>query len=752
VPACPPPRSPRPAPPGRRRRGDPARAAALALLALAGSPLAARGDGLTLRYTPAFTLVDSESTLADGTSTDSRLETLAQRLTLGLDRRLTPTISAGASGLLDWNRSWNRDEAGHLDQDQYRWLGTARLEYLADPLRGALLYSRRDARVDTTRAGTTVRLGGPTIDDYSASLSWRPADLPTASLSLTRTDARQAGSSPLDRTTSNASLALGWDGWERWRLGYAWQLLNPVDRVRSTESVDQVHTARVAWNDTFAGDRGTSFASYTLTGRSSRTTSGALGATRETRQLPSAGLAAVERFPDTAERITLPAVPALVDADLAGSAGIDLGHARSAGGDVAPRDLGLRLPDDRTDVNTLRVHVDRQLPPAVSAAFSWEVWRSDDNLAWARVATVPSAPFGDLQNRFEISFPTIRARYLKVVTRPLAVAASTDPAYAAILVTELEAWLVEALPPGTVRSGGLAGSAMGGLRLLLLKDPSVVYDLVVNLNHRSHPGEARGTMEHSLAWAQELDPHTRASARLVRSDSFEPGAHRGQTGWGAALTGDPLPTLGWTANYSGSHAASAAGTALTNGVAASARADLYERASLGVNAAARLARAESGRRTRQASAGLSATASPHAALSLTGTLGWLHSSAWGGGLSEVSGRAGRVEGTATFNPFPALYLSASGSRNLFGLDPAVQTGLGAGVSLLHGGGLSLRFNFNRTSDTLSGIRSRSLGSGLVWTLAPGKSLSANFTRLDSTTPSEVVRSDAFTVLLQLPAL
>jgi len=81
----------------------------------------------------------------------------------------------------------------------------------------------------------------------------------------------------------------------------------------------------------------------------------------------------------------------------------------------------------------------------------------------------------------------------------------------------------------------------------------------------------------------------------------------------------------------------------------------------------------------------------------------------------------------------------------------VQTALGAGLSLFHGGGLSLRFNFGQTSDTLSGSRTRTLGTGLVWTLAPGKSLSANLTRLDSTTPAEAIRSDAFTVLLQLPA-
>ncbi len=740
---------------GGRRRGAAAptiaSALALALAAAALHPAAARGDGLALRYAPAYALVDTETTRADGTRSDLRAERFDQRLTLNLDRAIFPTVTAGANGLLDWNQGWVRDADGHLDTDLRRWLGTLRLEYQNEPLRGSVLYTRRDGRLDTTRAGATTRLEGPTVDDWAGTLSWRPADLPSATLTAGRTETRQDGASPVDRTTTSAGLSLGWEGWERWRLTYGWQVLNPVDRVRDTESLDQVHSARASWTDTFAGGRVTAFAAYTGAVRDSRTTSGAGGATRETRQLPSAGLGAVERFPDTADRITLPVAPGLVDADLAASTGLDLGHARTTAGDAAPRDLGLRFPDDRTEVNQLRVHVDRPLPPAVAAGFAWEVWRSDDNLAWARVATVASAPFGDLQNRFEVAFPATRARYLKVVTRPLATAVSVDPLYAAILVTELEAFLVEALPAGTVRSGGLSGAASGGLRVLLLPDQGLTYDLVVNANHRNHPTDLRGTVEHSLGWGQELDPRTHASARVVRSDTFDRAAHQAQTGWGASIMADPLPALGWSANYSGSLTESPSGNALANGVTASLRADLYERASAGLNAAFRLGRSGAGRASQVASAGLSTSLAPHRALTLTGTLGWLHTDAWGAGLPATAQRSGRVEGSATFNPFPALYLSATGSRNLFGLAPAVQTSLGAGVSLFHGGALSLRFNFAQTSDTLAGLRSRTLGTGLVWTIAPGKSLTVNLSRLDSTSPAETIRSDALTAQLQLPA-
>jgi hypothetical protein len=152
---------------------------------------------------------------------------------------------------------------------------------------------------------------------------------------------------------------------------------------------------------------------------------------------PTYGLSIVEMPVDLPTHVTLAPNATLVDGSVVASAGIDIGRGPSLVGDAAFRDVGAQFADPATIVNLLCIWVDRALPPSVAAAYTWSAYASDDNVVWRAVALAGPVSFASLQNRFEISIQGTQARYLKVVTQPLAPGVTTDPTYNDVFVTEL---------------------------------------------------------------------------------------------------------------------------------------------------------------------------------------------------------------------------------------------------------------------------------------------------------------------------
>lgn len=163
----------------------------------------------------------------------------------------------------------------------------------------------------------------------------------------------------------------------------------------------------------------------------------------EYQTIPVGGLSMVEPADASPAQVTLNSNPAVMDGDVFASAGLDLGPARTLAGDTACRDAGLRFQFPMTAVDLLRVFVDRALPPAVSDAYAWSAYRSDDNAAWTEIPIAAPVIFDPESLCFEVRVHRTEAPYLKVLTRPLAAGVTEDPALASVWVTELEAFRLE---------------------------------------------------------------------------------------------------------------------------------------------------------------------------------------------------------------------------------------------------------------------------------------------------------------------
>ena len=155
---------------------------------------------------------------------------------------------------------------------------------------------------------------------------------------------------------------------------------------------------------------------------------------------PVGGLSIVAELPDTPEKVTLGPNPTLIDGDTSASASLDIGYGPALAGDGRLRQAGLQLSDGTTEVNLLRVWTDRLLPPDVFRAYSWSVYRSDDNVSWVQVPVTITLQ-GVSSSFADIRVASTSARYLKVVTRPLPAGVTSDPRYAEVAVTELQAFL-----------------------------------------------------------------------------------------------------------------------------------------------------------------------------------------------------------------------------------------------------------------------------------------------------------------------
>lgn len=164
-------------------------------------------------------------------------------------------------------------------------------------------------------------------------------------------------------------------------------------------------------------------------------------------QQPAAGLSTVEIFPETPLHVTLDPNAALVNGDVWTSAGVNLGTAAGVA-PIAYRDMGAQFQDAVTPVAIIHVHADRTVPPELAAQLAWDAYRSDDNVDWTPVELAGAVVFDPADFAFEIRISRTLARYLKVVTKPLSAAASSDPLYREIFVTEVQ--FFDPVPVATV--------------------------------------------------------------------------------------------------------------------------------------------------------------------------------------------------------------------------------------------------------------------------------------------------------------
>src|SRR5262249_22947510 len=156
----------------------------------------------------------------------------------------------------------------------------------------------------------------------------------------------------------------------------------------------------------------------------------------------------------------------------------------------------------------------------ISSTFSWEIWTSPDAQFWTRTSVIPTAPFGPFDNRFELNFPIVVARYVKVVVAPLAPTVPNASSFPNILVTELEPLLSQPANRFTNTVSDTRNLAQASSRLRILRNPGLYYETTYSLI-TSTRGNTSWTLSNGLSVQQQFNRVWGTTARVAREDGLD---------------------------------------------------------------------------------------------------------------------------------------------------------------------------------------------------------------------------------------
>ncbi len=497
--------------------------------------------GLTKGIESVFNSVSTKTTFANGAVTKTDTTNTYPALTLTLDTRIFPNVTLNTGGVFEVNFMSVDTNGAKTDSTVTRNRPFFLLRSTNPIFAPGIGYFRREDR-SRTAGLSAVKLVN---DEFAGYLSWNPVGGPRSDFQFVRTHTFDEDRALQDITKDFGTLvsnyALG-------NLGahYRGAYLKTDDERQGVETTQVGHGGRVDYSASLLAKRLLWNATYNVNYQDLKTAARGTGGEVEFPVTPFAGLSAVSDTPVTAK---LTQNGQLIDANLAAGAGIDLGVPATPV-DGQARNIGLDFLNP-TQVNRFLLWVDRALPIEVANAFSWEIYSSSDNITWRREATVPLAPFGAFENRFEIDFPGVTARYIKLVTKPLSIVVPDSARYADILVTEIQPFVKRRAGEVSSRISNTTHLVNTDVRFRILDIPQLFYEGFYLYNGPDTFDKSTDTMSNGLSLHHAFGRIFSAYGRVAREQGSEPRGRRTATVTNATFTVEPMTTLRSSLLYTG---------------------------------------------------------------------------------------------------------------------------------------------------------------------------------------------------------
>ena len=589
----------------------------------------------------------------------------------------------------------------------------------------------------------------------SAILRWRPAGLPSIETQFERTNTYDEKRQVQDTTKDFISLLARYN-YKGFDIRYQGTYTDTDQRLSFLETKDMLHTAWLSYSDSFFNRRVSVSTSYNINYEQIKTSSSAQstggGGTVSVQLFPLAGLSLND---NTITPLTLGPNPPLIDGNLLASAGINIGLPPLAG-DTRARNMGLDffVP---TEVNQLLVWVDRDLSsaPAIADSFSWDVYISSDNLNWTHHAgPIHPAPFGPFQNRFEIDFPNVTTRFVRLVTRPLTAAVPGAASFPDIFITELQAFLRQSVSGGT--SGGTSFKTTRTTqnyyfdsKTRILDIPTLFYELDYFYTKVDPSGQLRYTVSNGFSVNHRFSLIFSGRARVAREDGKEENERRSAWIYDASLEATPLRTLTNRLVFSGRDETIGGRHNDTNSIILYNIARLYKDLDVNLNLGQNFSTDESGVKTNETDIQFLATVIPHPAINMTLSYKYSIIDQSGGGNPSSSTIRQTGEYIFSYRPFSTVFIvatidlsAATGQKTL------VTQNYGVNWSPFPDGALQLRFFYNENLST-GGIKTRIINPGVRWNITKRSYLDLSYQRNNNRSASQKVDENFFNAQLKL---
>jgi len=504
-------------------------------------PLSARAEGIDFNSQLTYSRADSKITdKTTGEKSDSESYRFDQRYNLNLAKIVYPylTFRAGTFFEVDTTKSLT-DNVKREERTLQPLVGLS----LNNPLYQAGLEYRGTRRTENVTDLQKIEFFR---DDLTATLVWSPVELPLLDLRYNQTHTYDDPET-VDVVDKVFTLKSAYTAWEELRLDYIYTRLDTDNRTSDFETLNQTHFGSANYTHNFFDDRLFMNTSY----RIRYNTVEFPGA--ETVQSPlqrSQGLSVVNSDPP--DEGPLQINNALIDGNLTASAGINIG---SAANQTQFINIGLNF-GSAIDVDEIYLWVDRRLTAAVAGSFSWAVYSSPDNTntsTWTLVATVSPASFANLDNRFEISFPTVNTQYIKVVTTALTPALDPGGQFRDIFVTEMQAFIT--LSGSEVKNKFTTLEQNYDLNLTgRLSDKTTLgYTLQYSSQDQDAPAQDSSQLFNNIFLNHTFNKIFTANATLSRTDASQGDTDTATYTYGASIRGNYLPTFNQTLAFSGTN-------------------------------------------------------------------------------------------------------------------------------------------------------------------------------------------------------
>jgi len=706
-------------------------------------PGTARADGIKGTVEYGYSHSETEARTAEGETIRGEAQSLTQRYRLTFDRSFYPNLVLRGGGFFERADTTAETQGSETDFTSTSLSPFADLT-LSTPLYMASVgYSRREDKLESGGSKTQVAR-----ETYNATLGWKPVDLPDLTLRYIRADTFDPGRVTQDLTSETLQWSSRYVPVRPLELTYQGTLNRTTDRVGGVEAEDLTNSGRVTYADRFLGGRISVHTNYGISHRRTEIRASRGGEVTSLVQA-FAGLFAIDDTPVEGE---LAPAPALVDGNQTGSAGIDIGAPPL--GDLqgaAPRNLGLDFLQVDAEVNGLLVWVDRPLPASVASSFRWDVYVSatnENNPVWTLWAAVPSAPFGPFVNRFEVRFPSVRTRFVKVVVSPLSSVAPEALNFPDIFVTELQATLTRPAAEVAGETSLTSHLVNATEKVLLLNDPSLYYDFSLLYTWTDPSSVTRLLLSNGLSLNRRLNRWLTTSAQAARDDVDEPSGKRVNYRYGVSLSATPLRTLSHSLVYSGNTAKVEGGTEVRNSVFLGNRATLYQGVNVLLNGGASQGDQATGERTRSYLVNFGSDISPHPTLTF-GLSGSADQSERTGGVrpdATISSRRGKA--SASWNPLPAVSLFASTEVVEQGEKKTTLHNWSLNWSPLRDGALQMSFSVSETLRPEEDGSDRLIVPSLRWAVRSGVFFDLSYAIIQSETSTAEADARVFSANLQ----
>lgn len=716
----------------------------LMIILILGVPTGAMADSLSGNIEWTYTNFANKLTDSTGQSVKTEANNYFQRYSLLVDKTIFPKLKFDLQAIFEKDHQKFKIEDQDLtDSTNTRFRPYARLT-LQDPLYTAAIgYSLRDETLETSRLPTIKT----TQEEYEAILGWKPVGFPTLDTRYTRTNTYDKDRNFVDNTKDNV-LVTSQYSYGGFDLRYFGNYTDTTARVVGLDTTETTNDIRGAYSNSFVNGRLQFNASYDYTHATTKATSTGQGGTVSLQVFPFQGLSVNN---DTPALVALAPTATLIDGNLVASTGVNIGLP-NLGGDLRLRNIGLDF-FSQTEVNNLLVWVDRDLPADIATSFSWDIYTSTDNLTWTFFRTVTPAPFGPFQTRFEIDFPNVTTRYIKVVVRPLQAAVVGSAQYPDIFVTELQAFVKQPVsgPSNTLTFTSDSQVGNAGLRYRILDIPFLYFDSSYFYLKKDPSGQETWTLSNGLSINHRLSDIYTVTGKLAFENGIETNQTRTAWVYDATLLANFLRTLTSSLVMSGRDEDVGGNKRTNNALFLNNTAQLYRGLDVNLNGGYTVTTEEGGVDQNVLLLTMGANVVPHPTL----TLSLYVSDSWTDrtptGAPKISTETRTMDLTASYNPFRTLYLLAS-------LQVTDDTGQGGRKTLQNyglnwspfpDGALQFRFAYNENRRPEDRTYERIITPGVIYKINNRSFVDVSYQLIRNEMATQTIDSNVFTATLKI---